>query len=101
VTRPFGRLFHPSSAAERYAKRAEALQDLLGELNDATIAQHLIKELDFGVDAEFAFAGGAVAGWCARASVGDEAALRKAWRSLLKADRYWRHKAAERELESI
>ncbi len=100
ATEFFGRLFHPASAAERYADRATTLQDLLGELNDATIALRLIKELDFGGDAEFAFAAGATAGWCARASLGDEEALRKAWRSLLKADRYWRHNSAERKAGS-
>jgi inorganic triphosphatase YgiF len=101
ATEFFRHVFHPSSAIERYADRTAALQDLLGGLNDATIAQRLIKELDFGGDAEFAFAAGAAAGWCARASLGDEAALLKAWLSLLKADRYWRHDIAEWKLESV
>ncbi len=101
ATEFFGHLFHPASAAERYADRAAALQDLLGELHDATIAVRLVKELDFGTSAEFGFAAGAAAGWCARASLGDEAALRKAWRSLLRADRYWRHNSAKREPESV
>ncbi len=101
ATEFFGHLFHPARAAERYADRAAALQDLLGELNDATIGVRLVKELHFGTNAEFASAAGAAAGWCARASLGDEAALWKAWRSLLKADRYWRHVAAEREPKSV
>jgi len=101
ATEFFGHLFHPARAAERYADRAAALQDMLGELNDAKIALRLIKELDFGTNAAFAFAAGAAAGWCARASLGDKAALRKAWRSLLKADRYWHHHIAERELEPV
>ncbi len=101
ATEFFGHVFHPASAAERYAHRAAALQDLLGELNDATIALRLIKELDYGADAGFAFAAGAAAGWCARGSLGDEAALRKAWRKLLEADRYWRGEVAEREPESV
>jgi len=97
----FGHLFHPTRAAERYVEKAMALQDLLGELNDATIALRLVKDLDFGANAGFAFAAGAAAGWCARASLGDEAELGKAWRSLRKADRYWRHNTAARELESV
>jgi len=96
----FGHLFHPTRAAERYVEKAMALQDLLG-LNDATIALRLVKDLDFGANAGFAFAAGAAAGWCARASLGDEAELGKAWRSLRKADRYWRHNTAARELESV
>ena len=89
------------NAAERYAEKAAALQDLLGELNDATIALRLVKDLDFGANAGLAFAAGAAAGWCARASLGDEEELGKARRSLRKADRYWRHNTAARELESV
>ena len=100
ATEFFGHLFHPASAAGHYARRAAALQDRLGELNDAAITRRLIKGIDFGANVEFAFAAGAAAGWCARASHGDDAALRKAWRSLLKADRYWRRNRAGRELES-
>ena len=100
ATEFFGSLFKPDSAVERYAHRAAALQDRLGELNDAMIAQGLIKELDFDADPELAYAAGVAVGWCALASVGDAAALSKAWRSLLKADRYWRSNSAERELES-
>ncbi len=35
----------------------------------------------------------------ARASVGDQEALAKAWRSLVKAERHWRSEAAERKRE--
>ena len=38
ATEFFGDLFRPASAAERYGRRAAALQDRLGELNDAAIA---------------------------------------------------------------
>ncbi len=93
----FGGLFHPASAAERYAHKAATLQDRLGELNDAAIALRLIKELDSRASPEFAFAAGAAAGWCGRASVGDERALAKAWRSLVKTERYWRSELAERK----
>ena len=95
ATEFFGRLFHPASAAERYARKAAALQDLLGELNDAAIALRLIKELDGRANPDFAYAAGVAAGWCSRASVGDERALAKAWRSLSKAERTWRSELAE------
>src|SRR5271165_3985775 len=59
ATEFFGDLFHPASAAEGYCDKAATLQDLLGELNDATIGVRLAKELDFGTNADFAFAAGA------------------------------------------
>ena len=86
----FAALFHPPSAVELYAEKATALQDLLGERNDAVIALRLISALDFGADAQFAYASGAAAGWSARRGLGDEPALRKAWRSLRKAAPCWR-----------
>ena len=99
ATEFFGGLFHPASAAELYARKAAALQDMLGELNDAAIALRLIKELDTRASPDFAYAAGVAAGWCGRASVGDQEALAKAWRSLVKAERHWRSEAAERKRE--
>ena len=75
---------------ERYAEKAAALQDLLGERNDATIALRLIHTLDFRSDAQFAYAAGVAAGWRARGGLGEEPALRKAWRSLRRAEPFWR-----------
>ncbi len=92
-----GHFFHPASAAELYARKAVALQDLLGALNDANIAVRLIKELDNRASPDFAYAAGVAAGWCSRASIGDEEALAKAWRSLAKAERYWRSELAEQK----
>jgi len=96
ATEFFGCLFHPASAAERYGGRAATLQDLLGELNDASIALRLIGEFDTRTNPDFAFAAGVAAGWCSRASVGDERSLTKAWRSLLRAERYWRSTSRDR-----
>ncbi len=95
----FGGLFHPASAAEEYADKAKALQDLLGELNDAAIAQRLIKDLDRSASPDLSFVAGVAAGWCARASIGDTLSLAKAWRSLVKAERYWRSELADRKPE--
>ena len=84
----FGSLFHPHSAAERYIDKAQALQDLLGQQNDATIALGLVKTLDFCADSQFAYAAGVAAGWYARSTGGDE--LRETWRSLRQAEQFWR-----------
>jgi triphosphatase len=93
----FGGLFHPHSAAERYIDKAQALQDLLGQRNDATIALGLVKTLDFGADAEFAYVASVAAGWCARSGGGDEPAPRKAWRSLRNEEPFWREAHANVE----
>jgi inorganic triphosphatase YgiF len=86
----FGHIFLPRSAVRRYTQRTAALQDTLGELNDAAIAARLIKQLDFTADTEIAFAAGLVSGWCERSAIGDGHASRAAWRSLQKSERYWR-----------
>lgn len=96
----FGALFQPPSAVELYAEKATALQDLLGERNDAAIALQLIKALDYGAVAQFAYALGMAAGWSAWRGLGDEPALLKAWRSLRKADPYWRCDAELRKGDS-
>jgi len=100
ATEFFGHLFHPASAPERYASKTAVLQDLLGELNDATIALRLVKDLDSRASPDFTYAAGVAAGWCGRASVGDEGTLAKAWRSLVKAEPYWRSELAERKPDS-
>jgi inorganic triphosphatase YgiF len=99
ATQFFGSLFHPASAVELYTEKAVALQDLLGERNDATIALRLIHTLDFCSDAQFAYAAGVAAGWRARGGLGEEPALRKAWRSLRRAEPFWHGEAAVRKGE--
>jgi inorganic triphosphatase YgiF len=90
ATEFFGALFPPKSAAERAIRKAAALQDLLGELNDAAIAERLVKTLGLATNPRAAFAAGLVTGWCARESVGDAEALKRAWRGFVKADPFWR-----------
>ena len=77
-------------AAARYVRKAAALQDLLGELNDAAIAGGLVKTLGFARNAREAYAAGVVTGWSARHSAGDADALKKAWRDFAKAAPFWR-----------
>jgi CHAD domain-containing protein len=88
----FGNLFHPHSVAERYIEKAQALQDLLGQRNDETIALKLIKGLDCGADPQLASAAGIAAKWFANSSGGDKLATREAWQSLHKAKPFWRDK---------
>ncbi len=99
ATEFFGGLFHPKAAAERYAEKAAALQDLLGELNDAAIALRLVKGLGPTKTTQAAYAAGVVAGWCARAREGDVVALRKAWRDVLHAPPFWRREDKDKRHE--
>jgi inorganic triphosphatase YgiF len=85
----FGHLFGPG-AAKAYAAQASGLQDRLGEANDAAVAARLIASLDHARDPALAFAAGAVVGWCGRGGLVDEPALRRAWKKLRKAERFWR-----------
>lgn len=82
--------FFPSHSCKRYIEKAQALQDLLGQQNDATVALSLIKTLDFAVDAQLAYAVGFTAGWCAHSGGDNEPKLRKTWRSLRKSETFWR-----------
>jgi CHAD domain-containing protein len=100
ATEFFGGLFHPRSAAERYAHKAAALQDLLGEVNDAAIALRLVKTIAPPDDADAAYAAGVVTGWCARESEGDIVALKKAWREVADAAPFWRRDEDDKRLES-
>ena len=90
ATEFFGVLFPSKSAADRYVRKAAALQDLLGELNDAAIAVRLVKTLRLPKDPSGAYAAGVATGWCARESAGDPEARRKAWRALVRATPFWR-----------
>jgi inorganic triphosphatase YgiF len=86
----FGSLFSPAEDVEAFSERASALQDLLGAANDAVVAGRLIECVDISADSALAFAAGAVVGWCERGGALDEATLRRGWRALRKARRFWR-----------
>ncbi|MGO9419372.1 CYTH and CHAD domain-containing protein [Roseiarcus sp.] len=100
ATEFFGGLFHPKSAAKRYIEKAAALQDLLGDLNDAAIALRLVKALGPAKHGQAAYAAGVIAGWCARESEGDLVALRKAWRDFATTAPYWRREDKNGRRES-
>ena len=84
----FGSFFHPHSC-ECYIEKAQALQDLLGQRNDDTVALGLIKTVEFAADAQLAYAVGFAAGSCVHESR-DEKVLRKVWRALRNAEPFWR-----------
>jgi inorganic triphosphatase YgiF len=99
ATEFFGGLFSPKSAVKRYARRAAALQDLLGDLNDATIALGLVKALGPPRTVRAAYPAGLISGWCARAIEGDAVALKRAWRMLVKSERFWRREHTHDRIE--
>ena len=85
-----GPLFRPASAVREYAETASTLQEMLGAANDAAVAAELLARIDANRQPELAFAAGAVLGWCGRASIADENALRRAWREVKKSEPFWR-----------
>lgn len=84
----FGPLFEP--AAEVFAGKAGALQDILGAANDAAVASQRVASVNADDDPALAFAAGAVVGWCERCGVLDEKSLRRGWKALRQAKRFWR-----------
>ena len=85
-----GPLFRPASAVRDYAEKAAALQEMLGAANDGAVAEGLLAQIDVGEQPDLAFAAGLVLGWCGRASLADEEALRRAWRKVKKSEPFWR-----------
>ena len=86
----FGPLFESAGDVERFANAAAELQDLLGAANDAAVAGRLIDSVDVDDNRALTFAAGAVVGWCERGAMFDEKALRRGWKALRKAERFWR-----------
>jgi triphosphatase len=95
----FGPLFSPAADVEAFANKAAALQDMLGAANDAVVAGRLLQSVDISADSALAFAAGAVVGWCERGGALDETALRRSWKTLRKARRFWRDALAETQAE--
>jgi triphosphatase len=84
-----GPLFRPASAVREYAEKASALQEMLGAANDTAMAASLLAQIDTTRQPDLAFASGLVLGWCGRASLADEGALRRAWRKVKKSEPFW------------
>ena len=75
----------PSKATRRYLERLEAVQDVLGELNDIAVADRLLEELGEGVTQQ---AGAFVRGWFAARQGILIAQLAAAWRGWQKQARF-------------
>ncbi len=84
-----GPLFRPASAVREYSERAAVLQEMLGAANDTAVAEELLAKIDTSRQPDLAFAAGLVLGWCGRASLADEDALKRAWRKLKKSGAFW------------
>jgi inorganic triphosphatase YgiF len=86
----FGHAFAEAGQAKRYARRASALQDLLGLHNDMDVAGRLLLSLGLREDPEVTFAAGLVMGWHGHAARMGRETLQETWKAFLKAGRYWR-----------
>jgi CHAD domain-containing protein len=76
--------------AKRFARRAESLQGVLGEHQDAVMAIAWLRQQAGGTTARVAFTAGALAGVEARHQAGARAAWPEAWRRLSsKKVRFW------------
>jgi triphosphatase len=78
-------------ATRRYLKRLAALQEALGDVNDADVAQALLTGLQAGAgkSVELAWAAGAVAGVAATSATNARASAEAAWRDFRDATPFW------------
>jgi inorganic triphosphatase YgiF len=79
---------------KRFVKRLGALQDVLGEMNDAAVARALVRDLlaedrDGGV-APIGYAGGIVVGWHVGHARERSERLKRRWQKFAKARPPWR-----------
>lgn len=77
------------SAARPYLKRLAGLQDDLGRLNDATVAESLADRLAAD-DADAAIGAGLVKGWYRHRLHSVEPHMQKAWQRFVDARPFWR-----------
>jgi inorganic triphosphatase YgiF len=90
----FLRSLYPEKRAARYVERLAALQDVLGEWNDAVIAERLLGDLlgrmgpAAGTDLERA--AGFVLGWNARATERHARRLPRLWQKLAATEPFWK-----------
>ena len=79
----------PKKAARPYLKRLASLQEDLGRLNDATVAEHLVDEL-VADDAEAAIGGAMIKGWYWHRLQTVESHMLEAWQDFAEAKPFWR-----------
>ena len=84
----FFQTLYPGHATRPYLKRLSTLQDDLGHLNDATVAEHLASELARD-DRQAAIAAAVVKGWYGHRLQAIDAHMVNAWQRFTKATPYW------------
>ncbi len=100
----FFRSLYSDKEAERYLKRLEKLQDVLGHLNDGAVAEafteRCLAHAASAAEPERAYvaspaepecnrAAGFVTGWCTHLAYASEQHLRKLWKQFKKSDAFW------------
>jgi triphosphatase len=80
---------------KRFLKRLSALQDVLGEMNDATVARTLVRDIlaehrDGDGAAAIGYAGGVVVGWHVGHARERSEKLKRRWKRFAKLKRPWR-----------
>lgn len=79
----------PRKATSRYLGLMADLQDDLGRLNDATVAEDVVDRLTAG-DGDAALGGAVVKGWYRHRLVTAEPTMLEAWRRFSEAPPFWR-----------
>jgi CHAD domain-containing protein len=85
---------HPGARARRFVRRLEALQDLLGHINDGRVAEELVDALVEEVDAkdpsvDLERAAGLVIGWAHCSGSEGRPRILKAWQRFDAARPFW------------
>lgn len=93
----FTRSLFPKRRVRRFSKRLGALQEGLGQVNDAAVAGGLVQEIlaerREGEDpAALVYAGGLIVGWHSAHSRQRMKKLRKSWRKFAKLKPFWRRR---------
>jgi CHAD domain-containing protein len=82
---------YPPKRVRRYVDALEELQDILGALNDAAVAERLLQEAAAaGSDPVAPRVEGLVRGWIAATAGHELARYRRAWREFADAKSFWR-----------
>lgn len=76
-------------AARRFQRRLAALQQELGQANDAAVASALAQSLKRGPDSGRAWAIGVIEGWCMARFGADRERVAAAWESLIEKESFW------------
>jgi inorganic triphosphatase YgiF len=89
-TAEFVRSLYPARPARRYIAALKAIQDILGTINDAFVAQTLLPQMIKGDPLGGARAGGLVAGWSAAEVAAARGRFAKIWKRFAETKRFWK-----------